>query len=95
MMLLHQLTTSISKLDHAHLDMTNHTPDVIQTASVEAIGVCNQLAVAVLGVLKMSDSGKVLTSHVQVHAQLMSQAGKAINHLLKNGLLRTLDTSEL
>lgn len=90
-MLLHQLATSIYRLDHAHLDMTDHTPDVIHAESVEALSVCNQLAVAVLGVLKTSDSGKVLASHVQRHALCMLQAGKTINHMLKNGML-TMDS---
>ena len=84
-MLLHQLATTVYRLDHTHLDVKDHTPDVVQTESLEAINVCNQLAVAVLGVLKGSESGKVLAAHVQTHAQNMSQAGKALNHLLKNG----------
>lgn len=88
-MLLHRLATSISRLDHTHQTATDHTPDMIHAESVEAIGVCNQLAVSVLGILKTSEGGKALSAQVQMHAQLMAQAGKTINHLLKKGLFRT------
>ena len=90
-MTLHCLATCVSRIDHAHLNTTDHTPNVIHTESMAAIGVCNQLAVAVLGVLKVSETGKMLSSQVQTYAQQMAQAGKSLNQLLKNGLL-TIDS---
>lgn len=84
-MMLHHLVTSVSRVDHTHQGGADHAP----SGSVEVISVCQQLAVAVLGVLRVSEAGKPLAPLVQTHAQLMSQAGKTLNQLLKQTQVRT------
>lgn len=71
--------------------LRNHThqappTDTLPRACADAIAQCNHLAVSVLGVLKSSEVGRGLSSEVQAYSQLITQAGKALNQLVKRGV---------
>lgn len=98
---LHKLSLATSTLSKGFLAMAvqeDHTPilamagqdhasNALCTGSMETMALCNQLAVAVLSMLKTTDvavsSKATLASEVQSLAQDMTQAGKKINHLIK------------
>lgn len=78
---------------HATLTGTlwNHTQNspptaVLPGACTDTIVQCNHLAVSVLGMLKSSEARRGLSSEVQAYSQRMTQAGKALNQLIKRGV---------
>lgn len=74
-----------------HNSLPNHThaappTDILPSACADAIAQCNHLAVSVLGMLKSSEVGRGMSAEVQGYAQLMTQAGKGLNKLIKMGI---------
>ena len=91
---LHQVASSISALSNTFLEVNAlpphtlqaHSSDSLSAACADTIAQCQQLAVAVLSMLKSSETGRGLSSEVQLHSQLMTQAGKTLNQLAKQRL---------
>ena len=81
-MTLHQLCTSISMVTLAVVEGCGHTADM-EGLCVSAGSKCQQLAVAVLSMLRTTVQGKALSTHVQTLSQHMAKAAKHLNHIAK------------
>ena len=83
-MALHQVGAAFSSMTAVVVDHAPSQPaDLENLPSSRPGGKCQQLAVAVLGMLRTTQQGTAHTSRVQAHSQHMTKASKHLNQLLK------------
>lgn len=80
---LYQVDASFSSMTAAMVDHSPSQPADMESLASSPGGKCQQLAVAVLGMLKTTQQGTGYISHVQTHSQHMTKAAKHLNQLLK------------
>ena len=84
---LYQMGASFSVVTVAMVKECDHTPsslpDDLEGLCVSVGSKCQQLAVAVLSMLRTSQHGKTLSAHVQTLSQRMAKAAKRLNHSIK------------
>ena len=84
---LHQLIASFSSVIGVVMDDTpTHQPAIMESLYVSPGTKCQELAVAVLGMLRTTHQGKTHTAHVQTLSQQMAKAAKHLNHVVKTSL---------
>lgn len=84
---LHEFGAAISKLTAAVLESPGED---LASLCMGAGSKCQQLAVAVLNMLRTTQHGKLLSAHVQSLSQQMDKATKHLNHTVKTQYKNTI-----